>query len=257
MGPTRHTVPAFLRLAGHPVRWQLLTELARSDLRVRELVSLTGQPQNLVSYHLRRLRDGGLVSARRSSFDGRDSYYHLGLDRFADALAATGAAVHPALRLTPARPTSRPAETVTVLFVCTGNSSRSPMAAALLRHRAAAGIQAASAGTAPKPHLHPDTVRVLRDEYGIDASGAPRHVDTLAGRRFDYLVTICDKARELGPERVDHSRRIHWSVPDPATAGGTGQAAYPAFARTAADLDTRIRHLLPVLTGSAPREASP
>ena len=90
--------PAFVRLTGHPLRWQLLTELARGDYRVRELVTLLGQPQNLVSYHLRLLRDGGLVTATRSSFDGRDSYYHLDLDRCADALAATGAALHPALR---------------------------------------------------------------------------------------------------------------------------------------------------------------
>src|SRR5688572_25924544 len=90
-------VPAFVRLVGHPLRWQLLAELGHSDLRVRELVALLGQPQNLVSYHLRLLRDGGLVTATRSSFDGRDSYYHLELDRCAHALARTGVALHPAL----------------------------------------------------------------------------------------------------------------------------------------------------------------
>src|SRR3954451_19471118 len=99
VAPSREAVPVFARLAGHPLRWRLLTELARSDLRVRELVALVDQPQNLVSYHLRLLRDGGLVTGRRSSFDGRDSYYHLDLDRCAQALAGTGAALHPALRL--------------------------------------------------------------------------------------------------------------------------------------------------------------
>src|SRR3954449_7232561 len=68
-------------LAAHPLRWQLLSDLARSDRRVGELCELAGQPQNLVSYHLRRLRDGGLVSARHSSADGRDTYYALDLDR--------------------------------------------------------------------------------------------------------------------------------------------------------------------------------
>ena len=82
----------------HPVRWRLLTALAGSDHRVRELVQLVGQPQNLVSYHLRLLRRGGLVTARRSSFDARDSYYHLDLDRCSAELATTGAALHPALR---------------------------------------------------------------------------------------------------------------------------------------------------------------
>ena len=112
MGSSSQAVPAFVRLAGHPLRWQLLTELAYSDMRVRELVNLVGQPQNLVSYHLRLLRDGGLVTATRSSFDGRDSYYHLDLDRCARALAGTGAALHPALRLdstTAAPPVHSPA----------------------------------------------------------------------------------------------------------------------------------------------------
>ena len=99
MVPSGHapSPPPFVRLAAHPLRWKLLTSLADSDLRVRELVERIGEPQNLISYHLRLLRDGGLVSARRSSFDGRDSYYHLDLERCADALAETGTALHRAL----------------------------------------------------------------------------------------------------------------------------------------------------------------
>ena len=91
--------PAFVRLAAHPLRWRLLTELASSDYRVRELVARTGEPQNLVSYHLRLLRDGGLVTSTRSSYDGRDSYYHLDLDRCADALADSAAADAAAMKL--------------------------------------------------------------------------------------------------------------------------------------------------------------
>src|SRR5918992_249233 len=111
MGVSGHVAapPAFVRLVAHPLRWKLLTELAGSDYRVRELVTLVDEPQNLISYHLRLLRDGGLVSATRSSFDGRDSFYHLDLDRCADALAETGAALHSALRLTPAPPAASPA----------------------------------------------------------------------------------------------------------------------------------------------------
>ena len=89
--------PSFARLAGHPLRWRLLGELARSDRRVRELVRLVDQPQNLVSYHLGRLRTAGLVGARRSTFDARDAYYHLDLVKCADALAAVGLALHPGL----------------------------------------------------------------------------------------------------------------------------------------------------------------
>ncbi len=80
MASTSQATPAFLRLAAHPLRWRLLTELAVGDLRVRELTALVQAPQNLVSYHLRLLRKGGLVTAARSSFDGRDSYYRLDLD---------------------------------------------------------------------------------------------------------------------------------------------------------------------------------
>src|SRR5215467_14813139 len=100
--------PQFVRLAAHPLRWQLLTELADSDYRVRELVTRVDEAQSLVSYHLRLLRDGGLVTATRSSFDGRDSYYHLDLDRCAEALTDSGASLHPALRrnATPPIPTA-------------------------------------------------------------------------------------------------------------------------------------------------------
>ena len=83
-----------LQLVAEPVRWQVLGELARSDRRVGELVGLTGRAQNLVSYHLRELRDAGLVSARRSSADGRDTYYRLDVDRFDELFAAAAAALH-------------------------------------------------------------------------------------------------------------------------------------------------------------------
>jgi protein-tyrosine-phosphatase/DNA-binding transcriptional ArsR family regulator len=247
--------PAFVRLVAHPLRWKLLTTLADSDYRVRELVTRVGQPQNLVSYHLRLLRGGGLVTATRSSFDGRDSYYHLDLDRCADALAETGAALHPALREDAAPPIApggrQRSRRIAVLFVCTGNSARSPIAEALLRHHAADNVTVTSAGSRPKPHLHPNTVRVLGDQFGIDITGQqPRHLDTLAGRRFDHVITLCDKARETCPELPHHPRRIHWSIPDPTTATDTDQASYPAFQHTAADIDTRIRHLLPVLTST-------
>src|SRR5215468_1004909 len=105
MGPgPRPAPPPFARMAADPLRWQLLRELAHSDRRVRELVALAGQPQNLVSYHLGQLRASGLVGARRSSFDGRDTYYHLDLARCAQSLASAGAALHPGLRLDPAPP---------------------------------------------------------------------------------------------------------------------------------------------------------
>src|SRR5947207_10277557 len=108
--------PPFVRLAGHPLRWRLLGELARSDRRVRELVSLVGHPQNLVSYHLGRLRADRLVAVRRSTFDARDAYYHLDLANCADALAAAGLALHPGLRLASV-PAAAPVRRCRVLFL--------------------------------------------------------------------------------------------------------------------------------------------
>ena len=246
--------PTFIRLAAHPLRWRLLTVLAESDYRVRDLVSRVDQPQNLVSYHLRRLRDGGLVTATRSSFDGRDSYYHLDLDRCAVALTEGGTALHPALRrdfAPPVLPVDQRSRAVAVLFVCTGNSARSPIAEALLRHRAAGRVTVTSAGTQPRSHLYANTVRVLREAFGIDVSGQrPQHLDALADHRFDHVITLCDKAREACPEFAHHPWRAHWSIPDPAAAGDTDQASYPAFARTAEEIDTRIQYLLAVLAAT-------
>ena len=98
--PTPDPTPIeFLQLVADPLRWQLMQELARSDRRVNELTALADKPQNLVSYHLRELRTAGLVSARRSSADGRDTYYRVDLARCGRLLCATGAALHPGLRL--------------------------------------------------------------------------------------------------------------------------------------------------------------
>src|SRR5215213_8193560 len=109
--------PRFLQLAGHPLRWRLLSELAHSDRRVGELCELAGQPQSLVSYHLRQLRDGGVVSARRSLADGRDTYYVLELARCGELIAAAGGSLHPGL--VPAARPDRPVARARVLFLCT------------------------------------------------------------------------------------------------------------------------------------------
>jgi len=228
--------PGFLRLAGHPLRWRLLTELARSDRQVRELTGLLGQPQSLVSYHLGQLRAGGLVSARRSSADRRDAYYRIDLARCGELLTDAGRALHPGLGLVPA-PGERVRVGVRVLFLCTGNSARSQMAEALLGQLGGDAIEAASAGSQPKP-LHPDAVLVMR-EYGIDISGhRTKHLDTFAGQRFGYVISLCDRVREICPEFPGHPQLIHWSIADPSGEG------YPAFRRVAAELRSRIGFLL-------------
>ncbi|MEV4461015.1 ArsR family transcriptional regulator [Microbispora sp. NPDC049633] len=249
MASSEQALPAFVRLAAHTLRWRLLTELAVGDLRVRELMTRVGAPQNLVSYHLRLLRDGGLVTATRSSHDGRDSYYRLNLDRCAQALAGAGAALHPVLGGVPEPPASPPRlPRLSVLFACTGNSARSPIAEALLRCHTAGQVTVTSAGSRPRPQMHPQVVRVLREQYGIDiADRRPRHLDALRGRRFDYVITLCDKVREACPEFGDHARCVHWSIPDPAAAGRSEQDVHAAIGQATADIDTRVRHLLPVL----------
>ena len=230
--------PQFLRLAGHPVRWLLLSELARSDRQVRELKALLGQPQSLVSYHLARLREGGLVAVRRSSADRRDAYYSIDLARCGELLTATGTALHPGLRLIPP-PSGRIRAPARVLFLCTGNSARSQMAQAILEQMAGGTVTAASAGSHPRP-LHPNAVRVM-DEDGVDISGRQsRHLNVFAGQRFDYVISLCDRLREICPEFPDPAEVIHWSIPDPAA----GEGSYKAFRAVAADLRTRIGFLL-------------
>ena len=245
--------PTFLSLAGHPVRWRLLSELAYSDRRVGELCALLGSPQSLVSYHLGRLRGEHVVSRRRSSADGRDSYYVLELARLRELLAATGTALHPGLRVVSAPPRS-PALAVRhrtqILFLCTGNSARSQIAQGLAEYLGGDKVEARSAGSHPKP-LHRNAVRVMR-ERGIDITGQrPKHLDVFAARRFDYVISLCDRVREVCPEFQGRPDLFHWSIPDPAREGG-GTQTYPAFRRTADELEVRIRFLIDLIDSGEP-----
>jgi ArsR family transcriptional regulator, arsenate/arsenite/antimonite-responsive transcriptional repressor / arsenate reductase (thioredoxin) len=226
--------PPFLRLAGHPVRWRLLRALSESDHRVGELCALAGERQSLVSYHLRRLRDEGLVFARRSLADGRDTYYALDVARCGELLAEAGAAVHPALA-----PRAREPGAADVLFLCTGNSARSQMAEALAERLSDGRVSAESAGSRPKP-LHPEAVRAMR-RRGIDLGDRrSKHLDEFADRRFDLVVTLCDRVREVCPEFPGAPREVHWSIRDPAA----GDAPASAFEDVAAELELRIGFLL-------------
>jgi ArsR family transcriptional regulator, arsenate/arsenite/antimonite-responsive transcriptional repressor / arsenate reductase (thioredoxin) len=246
--------PLFLRLASHPVRWRLLSSLARSDRRVGELCARLELPQSLVSYHLGRLRAEGVVSRRRSSWDGRDSYYVLDLARCGELLARSGALLHPGLRLAPAtrgeqrRSSPSPRR---ILFLCTGNSARSQIAEALTQQLAPATVEVRSAGSHPKP-LHLNAVRVMR-ERGIDVRGRrSKHLDEFARERFDCVVSLCDRVREVCPEFPGHPDAIHWSIPDPAREGGSDEESYPAFERTAHELTVRIPFLLELIEHTQP-----
>ena len=242
----------FLHLAGHPLRWQLLSELAHGDRTVQELTGLVGEAQNLVSYHLGKLREAGLVSTRRSSADGRDAYYSADLTRIGELLEATAGALHPGLR--PPEPSAERGQPrpVTVLFLCTGNSARSQMAEALLRARSGGAVKTFSAGSHPKP-LHANAVRVMREEHDIDLAGhESKHLDGFTDQHFDWVISLCDKVREVCPEFPGDPEVVHWSIADPASGQTDDEASYPAFRHTAAELDTRIGFLLAVLTDGAP-----
>jgi protein-tyrosine-phosphatase len=124
------------------------------------------------------------------------------------------------------------------------------MAAALLAQMSAGTVRADSAGSNPKP-LHANAVRVMKTR-GIDISGnRSKHLDTFATQRFDVVITLCDRVREVCPEFPSHPRVVHWSIGDPALAGPTDRSSYPAFERTATELESRIQFLLHVLNDQA------
>ncbi|MBV9952063.1 MAG: ArsR family transcriptional regulator [Acidimicrobiia bacterium] len=247
---SRGALPEILPLIADPQRWRLLAELARSDRRVGELTELLGEPQNLVSYHLGQLRSAGIVSARRSSADRRDVYYRADLPTCRDQLGAAAFALHPGLHLAPrpldpAAAARRPRPRV--LFLCTGNSARSQMAEALLEHRSGHAIEARSAGSRPKP-LHPNAVRVLRD-LGIDIAGnSTKPLTRFARSRFDRVVTLCDKVREICPDFPGSPATAHWSIADPAAEGDTDEETFPAFERVAEEVEWRVDLLIADLT---------
>jgi len=130
------------------------------------------------------------------------------------------------------------------------------MAEALARALSGGSIEAYSAGSHPKP-VHPNAVRVMRDEHDIDLSGqSSKHLNVFAGQRFDWVISLCDKVREVCPEFPGHPETIHWSIPNPATGDGDEDATHPLFQQTATELVTRIGFLLAVLIDRtrAPKE---
>lgn len=248
--------PPFLKLLADEQRWKLLAALAYSDRRVHELVETLRQPQNLVSYHLRKLREQALVQERRSAADRRDVYYSLDLDRLKEMLMSTGEALHPGLGEKAELASDTPlfpqgGRKLRVLFLCTHNSARSQMAEGLLRHLAGEQVEVASAGT-EVTRVHPLATRVM-EARGIDLSGqTSKHLDHFLGQSFDYVITVCDKASESCPIFPGAPERIHWSIPDPASVEGDEATREAAFQRAAEDLVTRIRYFLSLLQHKLP-----
>jgi ArsR family transcriptional regulator, arsenate/arsenite/antimonite-responsive transcriptional repressor / arsenate reductase (thioredoxin) len=255
--------PEVLGVLAHDLRWTIVSLLVPGDLRTGEIVARTGQPPSLISYHLGRLRDAGLVSARRSAADGRDTYHALDLDALGRAVAGVADRIQPGLLAgAGADPGGRPditsapppggepgPRTAEALFICTGNSARSPMAAGWLNHLGAGRVTARSAGVTPAP-LHPLAVAAMA-EQGVDISGhQPTPIDDLAAEGFSRVITLCDRARENCGELPAASKVVHWSIPNPARAHPPDLDAFRATAR---ELRARVRYLLPALLESAAR----
>jgi ArsR family transcriptional regulator, arsenate/arsenite/antimonite-responsive transcriptional repressor / arsenate reductase (thioredoxin) len=235
--------PKLLKLLAHDLRWGILKTLSTSDHRVQELVSVVNEPMNLVSYHLKKLREDGIVTICRSEADGRDIYYSLDVGKLRDLFQAAGAALHPGVvntgTLEPKLTTLQPFR---VLFVCTHNFARSQMAEGLLRHRAGEGIGVSSAGSEPTT-LHPDAISTM-DTLGIDIRGQHfKSIEDLDSQTFDYVITVCDRAREVCPTFPGESEYLHWGFADPATIEDARQRRR-VFAQIATELTHRIDHFL-------------
>lgn len=243
--------PLLLQQLANPVRWQLVTALARSDARVNELVTRVRQPGNLVSYHLRNLKRAGIVVDRRSSADGRDVYYALDFDHLRTAFVDAAGAVHPGLAAPDAgagRPWSTTSERARVLFLCSRNSARSQMAEVALRTLAGDLADVHSAGSDPD-RVHPLALLALR-EAGYTTEGLhAKDITDFVGQRFDYVITLCDRIREDCPTFPGDPERIHWSLLDPLAVNGSADEVYAAFQDTCTEVTTRVRYLLAMMRG--------
>jgi arsenate reductase len=132
---------------------------------------------------------------------------------------------------------------IRVLFLCTGNSARSIIGAALLRRMGGTAFDVYSAGTQPKG-INPFTERVLA-AAGISLAGErSKHVSEYDGQPFDYVITVCDDAAEQCPLFPGPARRVHWSFPDPAAVVGTDDQKLAAFQRTLDGMRRRITAFL-------------
>ena len=191
------------RALGDPPRLAIVEALGSSDMTPSEAEVRFAVPSNLLAHHLATLEGAGIVERTRSQGDARRRYLRLRRD----ALAAAGVSL--------GTPGSAPIEAARVVFVCTRNSARSPLAAALWGELRG-DIPATSAGTHPAEAVHPLAVAAAR-QAGLAVRHQPQSVLGLT-RDDDLVVTVCDEAHE---ERGAHdtAREIHWSIPDPVRDG--------------------------------------
>jgi arsenate reductase (thioredoxin) len=127
-----------------------------------------------------------------------------------------------------------------VLILCTGNSARSQMAEGILRHIGGDDYEVESAGVAPS-QVRPEAVTAM-NEIGISIDGQySKSVDKFTGQNFDYIITVCDNAKESCPVFPGNAKRIHWSFDDPAAVKGTEQKRLAEFRRVRDEISDKLR----------------
>ena len=143
-----------------------------------------------------------------------------------------------------------PADPIRVIFVCTGNSARSQMAEALLRQDGAGRFEVVSAGVDPRG-VHPGTIVALA-KVGIDISGATsKPVAMFLGQRFDYVITVCDRARASCPVFPGGSQTLHWGIDDPVEVEGSDERRAAAFDLALREIAGRIHAFIPQALAAA------
>jgi protein-tyrosine-phosphatase/DNA-binding HxlR family transcriptional regulator len=213
---------------GDPARLAIVDALRVGDASPGEIADQLGMATNLVAHHVKVLDEAGLVARTRSEGDRRRTYLRLR----PETLALLG-------------PPHLTAERV--VFVCTHNSARSQLAAALWRERT--GGPVASAGTHPAVRVHPRAIKVgHRHGLALDPA-ATAHLDDVA-RPGDLLIAVCDNAHE--DLTGAHRARLHWSVPDPVRVDTDA-----AFEAAYTDLADRIDRLVPAITPAPARAPHP
>lgn len=198
-------------------RLRIVDRLSEGDASPSELAAMLSMPSNLLAHHVEVLEQAGILSRRRSEGDRRRTYLQL---------------VPGALETRPAAP-GRMAQRV--LFVCTANSARSHLAAALWRR--ASKIPVASAGTHPAEVIAPGALAAAGRRHLAVPRVRPRHIDDVR-RNGDLVVTVCDRAREELGRQV----AVHWSVPDPVPAGDPA-----SFDAALDELGGRVGRLAPLI----------
>ena len=200
-----------------PARLQIADTLLAGDASPSELAAMLAMPSNLLAHHLHVLEQAGLITRRRSDGDRRRTYVQL-VPGALDSLAPP-----------PARAALR------VLFVCTANSARSHLAAALWRQ--ASTVPATSAGTHPAAAIDPGAIAAAGRHRLPLPRLRPRHIGDVQ-HDDDLVITVCDMAHE----ELGRAAALHWSIPDPAPAGDPA-----SFDAALAGLSHRVQRLAPRL----------